>query len=772
MQISIYSMQNKFSLLFATIVFIITSCDSGQIGKMDEFKNLSPSEFVGNKSCAECHEIEFNNWLDSDHDNAMDTAITETVLGNFENAEIVTKEFTTKFYRKNDRFYVYTLGPEGKPGEFEISYTFGVRPLQQYLIAFEKGRLQCLPYAWDTENNEWYSLNERVYHGRDIPPNDWLYWTNNGQNWNAMCAECHSTNLKVNYDLDSRDFNTTWSEINVSCEACHGPASNHVNWSDIAEEERPEIPFYGFDRKTVDLNTEQLLDQCAYCHARRSSMTDNGTTGDSYLNHFIPQIINSDFYYPDGQIKEEDYVFGSFTQTRMYKSHVKCSECHEPHNLRTKQQGNLLCLQCHEWQDYDSEKHHFHKPTGEGQSASLTENGFYNKGDGTQCVDCHMTGEIFMGADFRRDHSFRIPRPDVAQKTGSPDACTGCHKEESFDWAIGKLKEWYPSYNDSIHYGELFLQAGNGNFEATTGLFNILNDTGTAAMVKAAAIQHLAFISSTETQKTIQQYLKDTIPLVRLSATRNYFDPDVNVMVKAISPALTDSLLAIRIAAGQQIMSLENPMLDTFQLMAFNKVEKEYLNFQMKTAYFTSSRYNLGVYYMRQNKIEEAIHEFKTAIRIDDQYFPAMLSLAVLYSKVGNNQKAEEWLTYTLNKDPENIEALRYMGLLKAEQKNYKQAIIYMEKVVDLEPGNARIFYNLGLIYQQTGDIKNAEKALKKAVNIYPENYDYLYGLAYFYLQAGNNHYAGQLAQRIIELYPDREAGYFIQVEVQKKQQN
>ncbi len=752
------------------ILITIVSCNSGQFGKVTEFENLPNSTFVGNKSCAECHEIEFNNWLNSDHDNAMDTAIAETVLGDFENAEIVTKEFTTKFYQKNNRFYVYTLGPEGKPDEFEISYTFGVRPLQQYLIAFEKGRLQCLPFAWDTENNEWYSLNERVYHGQDIPPDDWLYWTNNGQNWNAMCAECHPTNLKVNYDLDTREFNTTWSEINVSCEACHGPASNHVRWSEVAEEERPEIPFYGFDRKTIDLNTEQLLDQCAYCHARRSSLTDNGTTGDSYLNHFIPQTISSDFYHADGQIKEEDYVFGSFTQTRMYKSHVKCSDCHEPHNLKTKQQGNLLCLQCHNWQDYDTEKHHFHPSTGIGSDTVLTENGFYNKGDGTQCVDCHMTGGIFMGSDFRRDHSIRIPRPDVAKKTGSPDACTGCHTDQTYNWAFDKLKEWYPAFNDSIHYGELFLQAENGNYEAVAGLINVVNDTGTAAMVKAAAIQHLALIPSPKSQTAIHEFLNDSLPLVRLSATQNYFNPDANDMLKTVGPALIDSLLAIRIAAAQQIMALENPSLDTFQIMAFNKVEKEYLNFQRKTAYFASSRYNLGVYYTRQNKIKEAIHEFKTALRIDNQYFPAMLNLAILYSRAGDNEKAEKWLKFTLKEDSENIDALRYLGLLKAEQKDFNQAIKYMEKVIDLSPGNARIYYNLGLIYQQTGDLIKAEKALQTAVNIYPENYDYLYGLGYYYLQTGNYNYAGQLAQRIIELYPDREAGYVIQAAVQKKQ--
>lgn len=757
--------------IYLISILLLAACNNGQFGKVSEFENMSDATFVGNQSCAECHEMEFSNWLDSDHDNAMDTAIIESVKGDFNNAELKFEGFTTKFYKRDGHFYVYTKGPEGKPDEFEISYTFGVRPLQQYLIEFEKGRLQCLPYAWDTENNAWYYLNDRVYHGQDIPPDDWLYWTNNGQNWNSMCAECHSTNLKVNYDLETREFHTTYSEIDVSCEACHGPASNHVKWSEIEEGERPEIPFYGFSRKSIALTTQQTLDQCAYCHAHRSSITDNGTTGDNYLNHFIPLLISSTNYYPDGQIKEEDYVFGSFTQSRMHKSNVKCTNCHEPHSLKTKQQGNLLCLQCHDWQVYDTEKHHFHKKTGIGSDTVLTENGFYNKGDGTQCVDCHMTGEIYMGADFRRDHSIRIPRPDVGLKTGSPDACTGCHTDSSATWAVKKLKAWYPHYNDSIHYGELFLASENGDQSAISDLINLINDTGTAEMVKAAAIEHLSFVPNKTGRKILEKHLTDTVALVRLAAIRNYFDPEINSFIEQLSPTLSDSLLAIRIVAAQQFMSVENLVLDSMYLSAFNNAETEYLNFQKRTAYFASSRYNLGVYYTRKNNGNAALKEFKTALKIDNQYFPAMVSLALLYSKTGDNVKAEKWLEITLEKDPENRDALRYMGLLKAEQNKLSEAAFYLEKAVSLDPGNARLYYNLGIIYQQTGDLDNAEKSFINALSLYPENYDYLYGLGYFYLQVGNNSKAQQVALRLMELYPGQQGGRYILSSIQKNKQ-
>ena len=161
--------------------------------------------FVGSEKCADCHRKEYDFWKDSHHDHAMDIASDKTVLGDFDDAVFVTHGVTTKFYKKDGRFYVQTKGPEGKYGEYEITFTFGWYPLQQYLVPFEGGRLQCLPIAWDVREKKWYDLNPDTV----IDPADWLYWTNAGQNWNGMCAECHSTNLKKSYNPDSDAYQTS-----------------------------------------------------------------------------------------------------------------------------------------------------------------------------------------------------------------------------------------------------------------------------------------------------------------------------------------------------------------------------------------------------------------------------------------------------------------------------------------------------------------------------------------------------------------------------------
>ena len=180
---------------------------------------LAPTQvatFVGRTSCQECHKKEYDLWQDSDHDKAMDIATQETVLGDFENAEFEHDGIVSRFYRKGDKFYVHTTGPEGEMGDFEIAYVFGVTPLQQYLVPFEGGRLQCLPIAWDTGKKKWYHLFPMVYPGENIGPDNWLYWTNAAQNWNGMCAECHSTRLQKKIDPKTGTYQTSWFEIDVS----------------------------------------------------------------------------------------------------------------------------------------------------------------------------------------------------------------------------------------------------------------------------------------------------------------------------------------------------------------------------------------------------------------------------------------------------------------------------------------------------------------------------------------------------------------------------
>ncbi len=311
---------------------------------------VRPAAFVGSLKCKECHQKEYDKWLHSNHDHAMDAANEKTVLGDFNNAVFQAHGVTSRFYKKDGKFFVHTQGPEGKMGDFEVLYTFGWFPLQQYLVPFPGGRFQCLPIAWDVREKKWYHL-----YPKEAPdPKDWLYWTNAAQNWNGMCAECHSTNLKKNYDIKTDTYKTTWSDIDVGCEACHGPGSRHVQWAEMPDMARPRVENVDLVVKTSGIGSRKLVELCAPCHSRRASLGDYTHAEADLLDSMLPSLLTEELYFPDGQILDEVYAYGSFTQSKMYHRDVRCSHCHDVHGLKVVKEGNALCLQCHRAEEYDS----------------------------------------------------------------------------------------------------------------------------------------------------------------------------------------------------------------------------------------------------------------------------------------------------------------------------------------------------------------------------------------------------------------------------------
>ncbi|MBW2279083.1 MAG: hypothetical protein JRF63_16470, partial [Deltaproteobacteria bacterium] len=362
----------------------------------------------------------------------MAPADDNTVLGDFNEATFISKGITSRFFRRQGGYFVNTQGPSGEMGDFEITHTFGHDPLQQYLVPFPGGRLQCLSIAWDSVRGEWFDLMPN----QEIPPDDWLHWTRAAQNWNGMCAECHSTNLRKGFDAASNSYHTTWSEIDVSCEACHGPGSRHVDdvsceachgpgsrhveWADVQPMARPAIDDFGLVVPTGGISSREQVELCAPCHSRRSELGDYDHSSAALLHSHLPSVLDEGLYHPDGQILDEVYVWGSFTQSKMYANDVQCSDCHDIHSLELKYEGNDLCLQCHRADAYDTREHHFHKKIHEGQPS-----------DGALCVKCHMPEQPYMVIDQRADHSLRVPRPDLSLTLGTPNACSqgGCHDD-------------------------------------------------------------------------------------------------------------------------------------------------------------------------------------------------------------------------------------------------------------------------------------------------------------------------------------------------------
>ena len=739
----------------ATVVIVLSFPVSLLVNRHGGVSGEAAPVFTGGKACIECHQKEYRLWMGSDHQNAMSVASDSTVLGDFNHAVFTFNGKTSKFYKRGGRFYVFTEATGGRERELQVTYTFGVRPLQQYLVPFENGKYQCLPIAWNTVEKKWFNMAAMVYKPEDLKPDNWLYWTNQAQNWNSMCAECHSTNLQKNYDLASNSYHTTWQDINVNCEACHGPGSAHIEWARLPEPARPLDVNTGLLVKTSRIPSRQYVESCAPCHSRRSSTGPFDYQHPEFLNYAIPQNPVKPWYNIDGQFLDEDYEFGSFTQSKMYMKDVRCGDCHDPHSLKRKFEGNALCTQCHRADEYDTYNHHLHKSRGETGVTFVTRTGRkLGPGDGNLCRDCHMPGRYYMGIDRRYDHSLRIPRPDLSLKLGTPNACINCHDDKTNEWALQAVNKWY-GVQKKAHYATILADGAEGKAGADSGLLRIINSNLYPEIIRATAIGYLAAFPGEKASEAVRRAMNDPDPLLRRTAVENYMTGDSAGLFRALSPLLNDPIKTVRMEAANRLITYKKAAFSEIQYPMFLKALDEYRRSQEYVADFPTGRYNLANYYSKLNDIPKAEEYYRLAIELDNLFFPAKINLALLYYQQGKTIAAEALFKDLILEHPDVTEGYYYLALLYAEQKKYPQAIDLLETAV-LKPGyNARIWYNLGLLYQMTGQDQKCVATFLKGLSLDPCNFDLLYALFVFYSNQGDKANALSCLKKLKSCFPD-----------------
>jgi len=723
--------------------------------KQKKKRNSTESEpavtFVTSESCSKCHKQEYKEWQNSHHAKAMAVASNETVLGDFNDSVFMKNGVESRFYRKSDGFFVYTRGPKGEMAEYEISHTFGWYPLQQYLIPFPGGKMQCLPIAWNDKEKKWFHL----YPDLTIDPEEWIYWANQGQNWNSMCADCHSTELQKNYNPGTGNYNTKWAEISVGCEACHGPGSKHLAWGELPQMARSKID-NGLVVQTSRINNRQQVELCAPCHSRRSMLGDYSHKQQDLLNTEISRLLEEGLYYPDGQIRDEVYVYASFVQSKMYANDVRCSDCHNVHSIKLHQSGNELCLQCHQAAIYDSKEHHFHKQTGETGDPIKTPEGeiLFNVGSGAECVGCHMPGRTYMGNDYRPDHSIRIPRPDLSEELATPNACNRCHNDKTNTWSAEYTRKWYGS-KQKFHFGTIFKNGRNRNPQALDHLLLITSDKLTAVLVRATALSLLGRYQETEdVTKAFQQALNSDESLLRRTAA-SYFPAYLHEQqIKMLVPLLNDPVKAVRIEAARALTNVPPSQLSSKLRKQFDKAVEEFEKTALYSSDFAASRLNLGALYSRKGDFKTAEKHLKKAIDIDRDFYAARTNLAVLYSRQGKNALAEQQLRRALETDPDLANVHYSLGLLLVEQKQYNEAVEHLQKAASMMLYNSRVHYNLGQLLDFLHQYKAAEKALVKTIELEPHNMNYLQTVANFYVKRRELAQAKSIAEQIIMLDP------------------
>jgi len=751
----------KITGLIATLVIILSI--PAYMLKVKYFRRPPAFQmvaaFAGSKKCLDCHKAEYDKWQDSHHDRAMEVANDATVLGDFKNATVEFHGVTSRFYRKADKFFVHTQGPDGIMGEFEITHTFGWHPLQQYLVPFPGGRLQCLPIAWDVREKKWYHL----YPAAPIEPGGWLYWTNAGQNWNGMCAECHSTNLEKNYRIEDNSYDTTWSEIDVSCEACHGPGSRHVEWAEMPDMARPQTANYELVVSAKSMDSREQVELCAPCHSRRAILGDYTHAEPDLLDSMLPSLLTPELYYADGQILEEVYVYGSFTQSKMYRRNVRCSDCHDVHSTKKVREGNALCLQCHRAGVYDTKAHHFHKMKGEKGEPIKSAQGqvLFEVGTGAECVQCHMPERPYMIIDYRADHSFRLPRPDLSIKVSTPNACNRCHVDKTDQWSDEYITKWYGP-GRRAHYGTIIDQGRKRSPAAHQNLIKLASDPLYPVIVRATALSLLAAYPGKETSRAYELALMDDEALVRRTAVDHLNDSDPKRQAELLTAMLYDPVKAVRIEAARRMTEIADPQLSDAQQKIFRTSVTDYQKSMEYSADFAFGRYNLGNLYAALRQSPKAVENYQAAIEIDNLFYPAKVNLAMLYNQMGKNNEAEILLREVVRNHPEIYEVQYSLGLLLAEKKQYEEAAAYLKMAATGMPNRARIHYNLGLLLQYLKKDSDAESSLLRAKALEPDSLDFLYALADFYLKRRKFQQARSIAEEMVARHPTQQIGHDI----------
>lgn len=710
---------------------------------------ISKNTYVDNQSCVQCHVSEAKQWQSSHHAHAMAKATPETVLGNFNNTEFKHHGVISRFFKRDNKFFVRTEGPDGKYADFEIKYTLGISPLQQYLIELPNGRVQNFTIAWDVLRKKWFDL----YPNEKTPPGNVFHWAGRYQTTNMMCLSCHTTNLQKNYDAIHEQYKTTWSEINVSCQSCHGPGEEHVKWGQSKGKDKLIKPNY---------NIKNMTETCAVCHSRRSELTAHPSVGEPLMNHYLPTLLDDGLYYPDGQQQAEVYVYQSFLQSKMYQRGVNCVDCHQPHTGQLKFEGNIVCTQCHSPQGdtrfpltaklYDDPSHHHHKMGSSGAA----------------CVSCHMPAKKYMIINARPDHNIRIPRPDLSIRLKTPNACTNCHTNKSAQWAVDIMNQWYGSkWRAEKHYGEVIAAGRAMQAEGQADLLKLINNLQASPIVRATALSLLHNYGEAGIA-TSKRSIQSEDPMIRRAAIANLEQLPSSARITLLAPLLGDPIRAVRIEAARVLSSIALDQFDDKQRVLFKVALAEFEEAQNQSLDMPAANLNFGVLYENKNKPEQAEYYYLNALSLDADFTPARLNLARLYSRLNRQHEAETILRAGIVRQPNQGELMYSLGLLLAEENHLKEAVTTLGKAANLLPHLARVRYNYALGLQQLGDRQKARVNLLQAQRLDPHDFSIVMALTISYIQDKNWPQASKWAEKLQKLNPGSQQVQQILGEIQQ----
>ncbi len=687
------------------------------------------AQYAGSQGCRECHADQFTKWLSSHHglaERKPDAKLDDPAF-------VPTRSFkhgtqTTETRKTGSDYELIALGFGDKITPYRVERVIGHDPLRQFLVDGGNGRLQAMEACLDPRKNEWFN----VYGDEDRKPGEWGHWTGRGMVWNQMCATCHNTRLRKNYDAASDSYHTTMAEMTVSCESCHGPMKPHNEW------QRANRGVKG-DPTLVKWSRDQHIENCAGCHARRGEVTGDFVPGESFWDHYQLTITDqTDTFYPDGQIRDENYEFSSFFSSRMYHAGVRCMDCHDMHSMKTILPGNQLCMRCHTQGGFPNapvilpEAHSFH------QTAST----------GNQCVNCHMPQTVYMQRHPRHDHGFTIPDPLLTKQFNVPNACNKCHTDKTTDWALEATQKWWGPKMDrkTRTRATLIAKARQGDAEARDGLVELLGSDEIPHWKASATLLLDRWIDQPTVQTAVSAQLQHAHPLVRQSAIRTLEPVLQNGSIRpTIETLLNDPVRGVRVSAAWALrdsLNLDSAAGKDLQHML--NLNADQPSGQMQLAQFDFARRNTS----------SAIQHMETAIRWDPNSPPFHHDLAMMYSTTGQTQLAIAKLRDSIKLAPNHAEYHYELGLALSETGDMQAVIASLQVAVRLDPSFARAWYNLGLAKNGQGDVPGALEALQRGELANPRDPGIPYARATILAQQGRKPEAIAALDRVLSIAP------------------
>ncbi|MEP9350106.1 cytochrome c3 family protein [Xanthobacter sp. KR7-225] len=720
---------------------------------------LAPRDHVGSTACAGCHGAQAKAWAASHHAFAMAAATPTSVRGDFSGVTAQHFGATARFLRDGDRFLVETQGRDGAIETFEVSDAFGLTPLQQYLVTFPDGRRQVLPWAWDSRPQAAGGQRWIHVYPQEVKPGDPEHWTGVLQTWNHMCAECHSTALSKGYDPAANTYRTTFSEVSVGCESCHGPGAGHVAWATAAP--RQDLPLKGFSaafarRPPVDFTPDPAtgspqvatplrpagdeVEMCVRCHGRRGLLSEDWKPGRPLADTHLSAFLSEGLFEADGQMRDEVFNDHTFKQSKMYEKGVVCTDCHDPHSGRLKAEGAAVCAHCHAPEKFAAKAHTGH-PQGPGAP---------------DCISCHMPARTFMRVDVRHDHSFRIPRPDQSVKLGTPNACTDCHADKSAEWAAAAVEAWHgPERKGFQTYADAFAGARRGDPSAREKLMALALAPRVPGVARASALDALARFPSRAAQQVLEKGLADPDPLARVAALRALNGQPADRRWTLAAPLLDDPVLAVRLAAARAVADTPPARVPEADRARLASALQAYEASLWLNSDRPEGRANLATYFLLRGDAAAAERELRAGLALDPGAGELAVNLADLYRRTGREAEGERLLRETLPRSAAPAMLHHALGLSLVRQKRTVEAVQAFETAAALAPEDPTFAYVLAVALRSTGEEARSRAVRSAALARAPYDGNLLALALNDALATGDVAAARPLAGRLARLHPD-----------------